>query len=147
MTYVASTHTAAPAPNMLRRAEMWLDEKGKGAWIAATVIGFIFVWPVGLALLAYTIWGKKMFACKSKSDRHNFRRHAGYAMKSSGNSAFDAYKTETLRRLEEEQGSFEDFLDRLRAAKDKAEFDQFMKDRAKTADADTDTNVTDKEDA
>jgi hypothetical protein len=33
---------------------------------------------------------------------------------------------ETLRRLEEEQTEFRDFLDRLRHAKDKEEFDQFM---------------------
>ncbi len=33
---------------------------------------------------------------------------------------------ETLRRLEEEQKEFAGFLDRLRFAKDKAEFDQFM---------------------
>jgi hypothetical protein len=33
---------------------------------------------------------------------------------------------ETLRRLEEEQTEFKDFLDRLRHAKDKEEFDQFM---------------------
>jgi hypothetical protein len=52
-------------------------------------------------------------------------------MRSSGNTAFDAYKTETLRRLEEEQHNFEAFLERLREAKDKAEFDQFMDDRAK----------------
>jgi hypothetical protein len=48
---------------------------------------------------------------------------------SSGNRAFDEYRTETLRRLEEEQREFRDFLDRLRHAKDKAEFDQFMADR------------------
>ena len=55
-----------------------------------------------------------------------------------GNSAFDAYKADTLRRLEEEQGNFEAFLERLRDAKDKAEFDQFMEDRAKrTDDAET----------
>jgi hypothetical protein len=33
---------------------------------------------------------------------------------------------ETLRRLEEEQTEFKDFLDRLRHAKDKEQFDQFM---------------------
>jgi hypothetical protein len=48
---------------------------------------------------------------------------------SSGNQAFDEYKAETLRRLEEEQGEFAHFLDRLRFAKDKAEFDQFMAER------------------
>ena len=44
---------------------------------------------------------------------------------SSGNYAFDEYRAETLRRLEEEQREFIAFLDRLRHAKDKAEFDQF----------------------
>ena len=48
---------------------------------------------------------------------------------SSGNRAFDEYRTETLRRLEDEQREFHDFLDRLRMAKDKAEFDQFMAER------------------
>jgi hypothetical protein len=44
----------------------------------------------------------------------------------SGNTAFDEYRNETLRRLEEEERQFKEFLDRLRQAKDKAEFDQFM---------------------
>ena len=43
-----------------------------------------------------------------------------------GNRAFDDYRMETLRRLEEEQTEFKDFLDRLRHAKDKEEFDAFM---------------------
>ena len=49
--------------------------------------------------------------------------------RSSGNRAFDDYRTETLRRLEDEQKEFHDFLGRLRQAKDKAEFDQFMSER------------------
>ena len=48
---------------------------------------------------------------------------------SSGNRAFDEYRTDTLRRLEEEQREFREFLDRLRFAKDKTEFDQFMAER------------------
>mgnify|MGYP002067547199 CR=1 FL=1 len=63
------------------------------------------------------------------------------AFKSSGNTAFDAYKADTLRRLEEEQDAFEAFLNRLRDAKDKAEFDQFMDERSKkktTSDYDAD---------
>jgi hypothetical protein len=47
----------------------------------------------------------------------------------SGNHAFDEYRAETLRRLEEEQTEFTSFLERLRFAKDKAEFDQFMAER------------------
>jgi len=46
-----------------------------------------------------------------------------------GNAAFDEYRQETLRRLEEEAGEFQPFLDRLRKARDKAEFDQFMAER------------------
>jgi hypothetical protein len=49
--------------------------------------------------------------------------------RSSGNHAFDEYRAETLRRLEEEQREFRDFLNRLRQAKDKAEFEQFMAER------------------
>jgi hypothetical protein len=51
------------------------------------------------------------------------------AQSSSGNRAFDEYRTETLRRLEDEQREFMEFLERLRHAKDKAEFDQFMAER------------------
>jgi hypothetical protein len=45
---------------------------------------------------------------------------------SSGNWAFDEYRADTLRRLEEEQREFTEYLERLRRAKDKTEFDQFM---------------------
>ncbi|WP_114286773.1 DUF2852 domain-containing protein [Candidatus Halocynthiibacter alkanivorans] len=116
------------------QAEAWLDNKGKGAWIVAMVLGFIFFWPVGLALLAYMIWSKRMFN-KSCGHRTHRARHArsDYGFRSSGNTAFDAYKAETLHRLEEEQDSFKAFLDRLRDAKDKSEFDQFMDDRARKA--------------
>ena len=123
-----ATLDAAPVyrGNWLGRAESWLDERGKGAWIAAMVLGFILFWPVGLALLAYMIWSKRMFngRCAHRA------RHAHSAFRTSGNTAFDSYKAETLRRLEEEQDAFEAFLNRLREAKDKAEFDQFMEDRA-----------------
>jgi len=124
--------TVATWPN---QAETWLDERGKGAWIAAMVLGFIFFWPVGLALLAYMIWSKRMFSgnCAKRNRTQMSRRHHRGAFKSSGNLAFDAYKGETLRRLEEEQQNFENFLERLRESKDKAEFDDFMEDRAKRA--------------
>ena len=53
----------------------------------------------------------------------------GRARDTTGNRAFDEYRAETLRRLEEEQREFMEFLDRLRHAKDKAEFDEFMAQR------------------
>jgi hypothetical protein len=52
----------------------------------------------------------------------------------SGNRAFDEYRADTLRRLEEEQREFKEFLDRLRHAKDKAEFDEFMSERRRRSD-------------
>jgi hypothetical protein len=141
MTPATATHNTGPEThNMgwLSRSEAWLDSKGKGAWIAAMVLGFVFFWPVGLALLAYMIWSKRMFSksCthRGRFSRHHAMRRSGYAaMKTSGNSAFDAYKAETLRRLEDEQDQFESFLERLREAKDKTEFDQFMDERARKA--------------
>jgi len=123
------------AQGWFARAEAWLDARGKGAWIAAMVLAFILFWPIGLALLAYMIWSKQMFKGKCGQAR-TMTRHS---FNSSGNSAFDAYKADTLRRLEEEQDAFEAFLQRLRDAKDKSEFDQFMdersrKDRSETGD-------------
>lgn len=127
--------TTATAASWPHRAENWLDSKGKGAWMAAMILGMIFFWPVGLAILFYMIWSKKMFSGSSRgchSARHSHRHHHT-AFKSSGNGAFDAYKAETLRRLEDEQHSFEAFLQRLREAKDKSEFDDFMDERATAA--------------
>ena len=95
------------------RAEMWLDERGKGAWIAAMVLGFIFFWPVGLALLAYMIWSKRMFSKGCGWSRHDTHSHMSrgharrHGFRSSGNTAFDAYKADTLDRLEREQEEFE----------------------------------------
>lgn len=127
------TTVASPRPNWFGRAEMWLDDRGKGAWIAATVLSFIFFWPVGIALLAYMIWSKRMFA-NSCSKRRVYSPTHGF--KSSGNSAFDSYKADMLKRLEDEQHAFEEFLQRLRDAKDKAEFDEFMDQRASATKAD-----------
>ena len=108
--------------------ENWMDRRGRGAWIAAMILGFIFFWPLGLALLFYKIWSDRMFSKSHSCSRSKsfYRRDA-----SSGNAAFDAYKADTLRRLEEEQQQFEAFMDRLRAAKDQSEFDEFMKDRSR----------------
>lgn len=58
---------------------------------------------------------------------------------SSGNAAFDEYKAETLKRLEEEQNEFADFLTNLRKARDKAEFDQFMDSRKSAAKPESET--------
>lgn len=107
----------------------WLDERGKGAWIIVMILGFIACWPVGLAILGYMIWSKRMFSCRHRHDRSaGFSGHSFTAP--TGNAAFDAYRSETLKRLEEEHHEFLGFLQKLREAKDKAEFDQFMQSRS-----------------
>jgi hypothetical protein len=114
-----------------------LDDLGKPAWIGVMVLGFILFWPIGLAILAYLIWSGRM-RCWKRNGMDDMRRARGQwygpasgwgRSQTSGNSAFDEYRAETLRRLEEEQKEFLDFLEQLRQAKDKAEFDQFMADR------------------
>jgi hypothetical protein len=75
-----------------------------------------------------------MTRMQEKMDRVRTQMQGGggagfWSPPSSGNRAFDEYRAETLRRLEDEQREFQEFLVRLREAKDKAEFDQFMADR------------------
>ena len=130
MTTMTDTVPASSVSGWFSRTEAWLDSKGKGAWIAAMVLGFVFFWPVGLAILFYMIWSTRMF--NSNCSRRMGRKTRHFGPKSTtGNRAFDTYKADTLRRLEQEQMDFEAFLDRLREAKDKAEFDQFIDERAK----------------
>ncbi|MDO6669693.1 DUF2852 domain-containing protein [Paracoccus sp. 1_MG-2023] len=111
-------------------ARDWLDARGRLAWIAAMVLGFIAFWPAGLALLTYMIWSNRMFGCSKRTTRS-----LRYSAPSTGNSAFDAYREQTLKRLEDEHAEFLNFLEKLREAKDKAEFDQFMDSRRPKEDA------------
>jgi hypothetical protein len=122
-----------------------LDDMGRPAWLALMVVSFIVFWPLGLAVLAFLLWSGRMghgWNCGWHGNRsrwqqrfaEKFERHAGDAWRgggfsSSGNRAFDEYREATLKRLEDEQREFRDFLERLRLAKDRSEFDQFMSDR------------------
>ena len=127
----------------------YLDDIGKPAWIGLTIVSFIVFWPLGLVVLGYLI-GSGGMACWAPSNGDRWQRRMERTQQrmermqaaaeqwtgrgfrsSSGNRAFDEYRDETLRRLEEEQREFKAFLDRLRHAKDKAEFDQFMAERGR----------------
>jgi hypothetical protein len=125
---------------MIVAATARLDDIGKPAWIAVMVLGFIIWWPVGLAILGFMIWSGRMGCGRAHWGRWRNERWGGRFERGegqwrgrggshSGNSAFEDYKAETLRRLEDEQKEFLDFLRRLRESKDKAEFDQFMNER------------------
>ena len=106
-----------------------IDEFGKPAWIVLMILGFWAWWPLGLVILAFIIgsgrmgcwshhgmnrWQDKMDRVRSKVDWW------GTTPPSSGNRAFDEYRSDTLHRLEEEQREFKEFLQRLRFAKDRA---------------------------
>ncbi|MBB1490092.1 MULTISPECIES: DUF2852 domain-containing protein [unclassified Paracoccus (in: a-proteobacteria)] len=110
---------------LLLHVRDWLDARGRVAWLAAMILGLVFAWPVGLAILGYMIWSKRMFGTCTRRSRHV----PAYRTERTGNAAFDAYRDETLKRLEDEHRAFLDFLQKLREARDKAEFDQFMDER------------------
>ena len=116
--------------------------------IAAMILGFALWWPIGLATLGFMVASGRL-GCRRKRWARQDQTGNGWQpsncawtapwskagpgnQQSSGNHAFDDYRAETLRRLEEEQTEFSSFLERLRFAKDKAEFDQFMAERRQT---------------
>ena len=125
------------------------------AVIGLMILGFLFCWPLGLVALALTIWSMKMMC----GHHHDHGEHRGehrwdahwqermmakrarwehrmaehferqHRPASTGNRAFDEYRAETLRRLEDEEKEVREFLNNLRFAKDKAEFDDFLRNR------------------
>lgn len=110
--------------------------------IALMVLGFVVFWPLGLAMLAYILWGDRlddfkrefrgMTDGKSFGCRHSARRHYSRT----GNVAFDDWREAELKRLDEERRKldearkeFDDYVRELRRAKDQEEFDRFMNQR------------------
>jgi hypothetical protein len=146
MAYTADVNRWRGPTEEYRHPHMFESSWHPG-WIAVTILGFLIWWPIGLGLLFFTLGSRRM-SCWSHQDRHerwaNKMERMQYKMErmknrmerngfgfpfgtpSSGNRAFDEYRMETLRRLEDEQKEFREFLDRLRHAKDKEEFDLFM---------------------
>jgi hypothetical protein len=117
------------------------------ATIALMVLGFVVFWPLGLAMLAYIIFGDRLKGFKRDANatvdgvfssvkrgcaRGGFR---GPQFRT-GNVAFDDWRDAELARLEEERRKldemreeFDDYVRELRRAKDQDEFDRFMRDR------------------
>jgi Protein of unknown function (DUF2852) len=115
-------------------------QRPKPIWIVVLLLGLWISWPVGLVVLAVLFWTGRLEGWKRAGldlwqEGIGSMRQPGnwWSPRASGNNAFDQYRSDTLQRLEEEQKEFREFLSRLRAAKDKAEFDQFMKDRRNQA--------------
>jgi hypothetical protein len=124
--------------SVLARLNEW--EHPRPIWILLLILSFWVSWPVGVVVLAYLMWSGRLEGWK-RAGLNLWNEGIGpmrppgtdWLRRSSGNSAFDEYRADTLRRLEDEKKEFQIFLDRLRAAKDRAEFDQFMSERRNRA--------------
>jgi hypothetical protein len=129
--------------------------------LVAMILGFIVFWPIGLAILGFKLWQKRhgedgdlvqfvQDRWRSKSDwgaqmwsagcgKWNRGGDTGFRSRSSGNFAFDDWRDAELARLEEErqklvaaEREFGEFMENLRRAKDREEFDRFMNARRTT---------------
>jgi hypothetical protein len=115
-------------------------EHPRPLWIVLLLLSLWISWPFALALFVVLLWTGRLDTWKHAAQnmwQDSFapiRQSANWwSPRSSGNHAFDDYRSDMLRRLEEEEKEFRQFLNRLRAAKDKSEFDQFMADRRRQA--------------
>lgn len=110
-----------------------------GFAIPVTIVALNVFWPAGVLIAIILAW-RGGFAPTGPValPAENVEEIARSlipttAQKSSGNASFDAYRRDMIDRLETEQENFENFLGRLRDAKDKSEFDAFMDERARAA--------------
>ncbi len=110
-----------------------------GFAIPVTIVALNIFWPAGVLIAVILAW-RGGFAPVGQIAPAP--RNVDEAVRSlipttkqrqTGNASFDAYRSDMMERLEMEQHNFESFLDRLRDAKDKTEFEQFMDDRAKVS--------------
>ncbi len=125
--------------------------------LIAMVLGFMVFWPIGLAVLAFKYWQRKTGGAdlqtvatgayqNARSAMSGFQANAPRAWAqqnwargfttSTGNAAFDEWKNAELARLEEERRrldnahrEFAEWLDTVRKAKDREEFERFMNER------------------
>ena len=135
----------------------WHGKPWKPVEILAMVLGFIVYWPIGLAVLGWKFWQKKsgysgdiISFGREKWEKcgkwANWARGSGgwgfavnnwaasaSGMGSTGNRAFDEWRTTELARLEEErqklvaaEREFAEFMENLRHARDREEFERFM---------------------
>jgi hypothetical protein len=120
--------------------------------VVAMILGFIWFPPIALAFLFWKIYQAKTSTSgdfaefaqakwgefEQRSGLRGMARRFGDWPASSGNTAFDDWRKAELERLAEErrkifeaEKAFEDYLDGLRQAKDREDFEKFMASRAK----------------
>ena len=124
--------------------------------IAMMIVGFMIAWPLGLAVIAYIIWGDRLEAFKGEVNRATDSAAGLFGGKGAlggfdrtGNVAFDEWRTAELKRIEDERAKvaaarheFDEYLRELRRAKDEEEFRLFMAERAKRVDNEGGRTVT-----
>ena len=120
----------------------------RGLEIAGIVLGFVFFWPLALAYLIWKLAGYPVpNEAKSFFEKNFSRLGSGWGgagagpfrarpFSSTGNFAFEEYRRRELerleaerRRLDEEAQAFAEFVEELKRAKDRDEFDAFMAKR------------------
>ncbi|MFB2552992.1 DUF2852 domain-containing protein [Ensifer soli] len=119
------------------------------ATIALMVLGFVVFWPLGLAVLAYILFGERLKSFKREANNvmdSTFASFRGFGRgrrpswrtgsADTGNVAFDDWRQAELQRLDEERRKldemreeFDAYVRELRRAKDQDEFDRFMRER------------------
>lgn len=126
--------------------------------IGAIVVGFIYWWPLAVAYVAWKIAGypalseMRDLARRGTSTWNGDGKPSRFAAafdaerfrSGSGNWAFDAYRREELDRLDaqrralaEESRAFSEFVEELKRAKDREQFDAFMAKRRADKDGPT----------
>ncbi len=116
--------------------------------VGAVIGAFVVFWPLGLVALFVKmkkgeLWNgaSSMQAPWANWQKHsenasnfagNWQRNTGF----SGNAAFDDYRKVEIekleaqrRKLDAERKAFDEFLSKLRHAKDREDFERFMADR------------------
>lgn len=117
---------------------------GCGRWwtlgpvgLAMMILGFIFFWPIGLAILAFNFWNRRGQPMPfANTPFATMMDRAPFARPATGNVAFDEWRRAELERIERERGKlaeaereFAAFSEELRRAKDREEFERFMQAR------------------
>ena len=124
--------------------------------VAAVVASFAIYWPVGFAVVFAKLWQRREgysgdlfgFAREKamagmpsdwQDKRADFvsKFNAGrWGFRGTGNAAFDEWRSKEIERLEAErlklvnaEREFGAYLERLRKARDREEFDRFMAER------------------
>ena len=106
------------------------------AWAAVWLVAALFwlAWPLVLLVFGAIAWRRqsrywRQFQPSGASAGTSTRAPAQTFFKDGRNTAFEDYRAETLRRLDEEREKFREFLEQRRKAKDREAFERYVTER------------------